>query len=561
MIPSLFTALVAGVGLAAAVPACKPVSDPQVTIRNGTYRGTRDTHYHHEKFLGMPYAQPPVGSLRFRPPQSLNSSWDDVRNATAFSPMCIGYGSDTWVLGNYVSEDCLKLNVVRPKGVNAHDKLPVAVWIHGGAYQYGSSSDPRYNLSYVVAKSEAMGQPIVAVSLNYRLQNWGFMFTEALAEEGSTNVGYRDQRLAMHWVQENIAAFGGDPRKVTVFGESAGSMSIATHLVAYGGRDDHLFRSAIMQSGSALPTLRKHLTTADWQPYWVALLNQTSCTSATNAAALQCLRAMDAHKLSNIFNSSFAPYPGITAAIDGDFLTESSTYAVRGGKMLAVPIIMGTNTDEGTAFGTTGIDTDAEFIAYLKTTGLTDAMASRVLEMYPDDPAIGIPKTYTGRPTDPWGAQFKRVSAYRGDYFMTGPRRLTTEVNAGKGADTYSYDFDVLNSGIPNIIGSTHFQEIPYMFNNTLGAGFETAVATNPLAGKGQNYFDLVDLMSRMWVSFVNHMDPNQHGVAGTPIWPKYTLDKPQNIVFNANVSHLSYVEDDTYRAEGMKYIVEDIYA
>lgn len=509
---SIFTALVAGVGLAAAAPtACS--SAPHVTIRNGTYRGAVDTHYQHEKFLGMPYAQPPVGDLRFRVPQSLNSSWEGSRNATEFSPMCIGYGSDTWVLGNYVSEDCLTINVVRPKGVTAGADLPVALWIHGGAYEYGSSADPRYNLSYIVAKSEDMGQPIIAASLNYRLQNWGFMFTEALAEEGSTNVAYRDQRLAMHWVQENIRAFGGDPRKVTAFGESAGSMSIATHLVAYGGRDDSLFRGVIMESGSALPTLRVHKTTQDWQPYWLALLNQTDCSSAaSNADALKCLRAMDATTLSNIFNSSFAPYPGITASIDGDFLTESSTTAVRSGKMLSVPMIMGTNTDEGTAFGTTGINTDDEFVAYMKTTGLTSEMAAKVLELYPDIPSEGIPKTYEGRPSGIWGSQFKRVAAYRGDYFMGGPRRLTTQINAGKGTDTWSYDFDVLNAGLPAIIGSTHFQEIPYVWNNTVAAGFVNAVSTSPFAGKGQNYYDLVNVMSRMWVSFFNSLDPNNNG-------------------------------------------------
>jgi carboxylesterase type B len=210
---------------------------PTVQVLNGTYSGVHSPEYNQDLFLGMPYSQPPVGDLRFRVAQSLNTSWTGTKNATQYSLECIGYGSDQWVLGNKISEDCLTLNVIRPSGLTG-EALPVAVWIHGGGFFEGGSADPRYNLSYIVQQSSKMNTPFIGVSINYRLQAWGFIFGKDIAEEGSTNLGIRDQRLALYWVQENIAAFGGDPTKVTIWGESAGGFSVGAQLVAYGGRDD-----------------------------------------------------------------------------------------------------------------------------------------------------------------------------------------------------------------------------------------------------------------------------------------------------------------------------------
>ena len=233
--------LLAATASAATVP--RDNTAPTVRLANGSYYGLHSKTYKQDMFLGMPFAQPPVGDLRLRRPRSLNSTWQGSRNATEYGYECIGYGSDQWAQtgANYVNEDCLTVNVVRPEGVRAGAKLPVAVWIHGGAYYMGGGSDPRYNTSFLVQQSVAMGTPIVAVTFNYRLSSWGFLYSSELAAEGATNLGMRDQRLALHWVQENIGAFGGDRAKVTVFGESADCLTVGTQLVAYGGRDDGLF--------------------------------------------------------------------------------------------------------------------------------------------------------------------------------------------------------------------------------------------------------------------------------------------------------------------------------
>ena len=170
----------------------------------------------------MPFAQPPVGDLRFANPVPLfNESWEGERNATEYGYWCYGQNNDA---GYNPSEDCLTINVIRPSGYE-EQLLPVAAWIYGGGFYAGGSANTKYNLSYIVEQSVAMGKPMMALSMNYRVSAWGFMRSEELVADNSTNMGMRDQRLALHWVQENIAAFGGDPTKVTIWGESAGTLN------------------------------------------------------------------------------------------------------------------------------------------------------------------------------------------------------------------------------------------------------------------------------------------------------------------------------------------------
>lgn len=213
------------------------------TTKNGTYQGRYLQDWDQDAFLGIPYAQPPLGDLRFRWPQSINSSFDGTRDASAYGYSCMQYHSTF-----NISEDCLTLNVIRPSG-NHTKPLPVLVWIYGGGLYAGSTADPQYNLSGIVRVSQDLGQPVIAVDMNYRLGMWGFLQTPGLVAEGSSNAGLMDQRLALRWIQENIAAFGGDPSRVVVWGESAGAQSIAYHLFSYDGRDDGLYRGAIMESG------------------------------------------------------------------------------------------------------------------------------------------------------------------------------------------------------------------------------------------------------------------------------------------------------------------------
>jgi carboxylesterase type B len=181
--------------------------EPTVTVRNGTYTGIHSSSYDQDFFLGLPFAQPPLADLRFRKPQSLKTTWYGARNASAYSAACVGYGGDNIAYPSQ-SEDCLYLNIVRPSG-DEHKNLPIGVWIHGGGYYMGSGIDQRYNLSRIVKRSIEIRKPFIGVSINYRGSAWGFLSGKEVLESGETNLGLRDQRMALQWINENIGAFGG----------------------------------------------------------------------------------------------------------------------------------------------------------------------------------------------------------------------------------------------------------------------------------------------------------------------------------------------------------------
>ncbi|CAK7213773.1 hypothetical protein SEUCBS140593_001958 [Sporothrix eucalyptigena] len=554
--------LALAIGLLARSATCYPYSPatiPTVTVVNGSYTGLYNTHYDQDFFLGMPYAQPPVGDLRFRVAQPLDTTWNGTRNATQYSYECYGYSSDDWVLGNPVSEDCLTINVVRPHGISEQDSLPVAFWIYGGGFTAGGSLDPRYNLSYIVQQSVEMDTPMIGVSINYRVQAWGFLHSQELVNENSTNMGLRDQRLGLHWVQENIAAFGGDPKRVTIWGQSAGAESVGYHLVAYGGRDDGLFARALSESGTPVASTA-YWNVTEWQPVYDAVVNATNCSGA--ADSLSCLRNVPAATLNNVFNSTTVKAATFIPVIDGDIVQRSGAQQLLDGDFVKVPYLLGTNFDEGTQFTRGVINTTDQFLAYIKTFGPNDTVAETLAALYPDIPAIGIPATLDGRPPESewvtYGKQWKRAAAFTGDLKEQSVRRFAAQAWAQYNVSAYSYHFDVRANGDTPEIGSTHFVEVAFVFHNTQGNGYKNVVAVDPFEGEPETFFELATLMSRMWVSFVNYGDPNYSGVTRVK-WPVYSLDTPQNIVFDVNVTNLAYIEDDYYRAPGMAYIEEHL--
>lgn len=531
---------------------------PTANTLNGTYYGYHNSFYNEDFFLGMPYAQPPVNNLRYEPPQALNSSWAGAKNATQYGYECVGYGLDTESQGNYVSEDCLTLNVIRPSGYDG-TPLPVGVWIHGGGYVEGGGADHRYNLSFIVQNSAEAGIPIIGVSINYRLAGWGFLFSKELQDAGAGNLGLRDQRMALHWVQENIASFGGDPTKVTIWGESAGAGSVGAQLVAYGGRDDKLFRGAIAESGAPI-LFGRDMTLNYSQTVYDNVTRATNCSAASDT--LQCLREVPFEALNSVLNSSVVASGSTFPVIDGDFLQESPTLQLKAGTFVKVPFLIGANHDEGTAFGPRGINTTTEVAEYLVAEYLQAGDNSSVnilLALYPDIPEIGIPGTFQGRPGADLGLMYKRTSAIAGDYSMHASRRATNQAWAAQNVTSYSYLFNVLVNGMPNTVGATHFQEVAFMLDNTNGLGYPQNGLPNPFGGEPQTYTELARLMTRMWAGFISGGDPNLSGVPA-PTWPAYTLDNPQTFIFNANVTNLSYVEPDIYRAEGIQWMIDNMY-
>lgn len=475
---------------------------PMATANNGTYTGLYNSEYDQDFFLGIPYAQPPVGDLRFRNPISLNTTWEGNADATKFSSACYNFDVSPLPGVNY-SEDCLTLNIIRPSGTGPDANLPVGVWIHGGGHTSGSNQDPNYNMSFIVQQSAATGKPFIGVNVNYRLQLFGFMYGSAVVESGVGNLGYKDQHLALRWLQENIAAFGGDASKVTIWGESAGAESAGAHMISYGGRDQGLFRGVILESGGPISPFRYN-SPAEWDLHYNAITRAANCSSA--ADTLSCLRAVPSRTLYSIFASNVtASIPPLGMEVDGDFIQGNAREALLSGHFVKVPVLQGQNHDEGTALSVSGINTSEEFLANVRSRGPDNATALKIAELYPDIPEIGIPSTLKGLPPASLGLQYKRISAFVGDLTWHSPRRLTDQILARNNVSSWSYLFNIIPNGIPPTTGATHFTEVAFMLYNLHGLGY----AESPFAGKPQSYRDVADIMSRYWVNFIVDGDPN----------------------------------------------------
>lgn len=555
---------VLGSAISHTIHKTRETSAPTAATLNGTYQGVYSSSYNQDLFLGVPYAQPPVGNLRLRNPQSLNSTFNGVKSAVEYYPECVGYGGDQ--IGYEVSEDCLVLNVVRPSGFEGQ-LLPVAVWIHGGGLRMGGATDQRYNLSFIVESSVEIGKPIIGVSVAYRLGPWGFLYSQEIQESGQTNIGLRDQRLALQYIQENIGAFGGDPTKVTIWGESAGGLSVGLHIMAYGGRDDKLFRAGIMESGNPVNYVAFRNTTY-YQPLYDQVLSATGYLNNNTGDSLDHLRSLPYDQLNAVFNTS--SYNGTTGRInpvvDGDWIQKLTSIQLADGDFVHVPIISGANTDEGTHFGPTGIQNETQFLNYL-TNGsaiapdpginLPDSFAQEILRAYPDDPCVGIPAGLgCKRLNSTYGYEFRRTSAYAGDAVFIANRRLTCQTWANASVPAYSFRFNTIPSPMTPETGVSHFFEVAFVMNNVDGVGYNA----NPFAGEPDSYRALSKLMSASWASFASDLDPNAFRAANPAIagssaaWPVYS-EGALNIVWDANATALTYTEVDDFRKDGIDLI------
>ncbi|KAG8961648.1 hypothetical protein FRC03_005105 [Tulasnella sp. 419] len=289
-----------------------------------------------EKFLGIRYAEAPRYKLPI-PVTSYGADWIDVSrhgSACPQQPFRIETSSKwvTGILKKFIdglfekhlpeSEDCLNLDIVRPIGTSTGSKLPVVVWIYGGAFLTGYTGLSVYDGKRLVELSQMLGQPMIFVAINYRLGGWGFLDSKDVRDAGVGNLGLHDQREALRWVQRNIAAFGGDPARVTAWGESAGAISIGFHMLANGGNTEGLFHAAIMQSGAYLPIAPGEGA----QSKYDALVNLVGCQNEQNK--LECLRKVPYETLKTVlrdrgdaFNCS-GPIPTWIPRVDGTLLNQ-----------------------------------------------------------------------------------------------------------------------------------------------------------------------------------------------------------------------------------------------
>ncbi|KAL2008244.1 hypothetical protein VTN00DRAFT_8226 [Thermoascus crustaceus] len=509
---------------------------PRARVLNGTYVGVRNEAYDQDFFLGIPYAQQPVGDLRFTVPQSLNETWQGKRDAKEYSDICVGYGTDS--IWYPMSEACLTLNVIRGSDVNEFSKLPVGVWIHGGGFYMGSGSDQRYNMSRIIENAYKIDKPFIAVTFNYRLSAWGFLSSSQVSGSGNTNLGLRDQRMALQWIQENIHAFGGDPKKVTIW--------VNLPVGSYGGRDDRLFRGAIMESGGSISPGPANYT--DYQTLYDSIVGRVDCSDAVDT--LQCLREVPFEKLNSVLNGTDGSSQyNFGSVVDGDFLKNWGSVQLNNGQFVKVPIIAGTNTDEGTR--DLGHRVSTRRSNGQQGIKLPSSVAKRILELYPDDPSQGIPSFLGDQRVPSMGYQWRRTSAYGGDYYMHANRRRQCEAWAEASVPAYCYRFNVRAADVPYIVGATHFEEVAFVFNNIEGLGYHYG---KPFSGMPESYAELSTLMTSMWASFIHDLDPNTGVRKSFPNrWIPYAKGKPVDIVFDANTT--SHMEPDTWRKDGIDYI------
>ena len=331
------------------------------------------------------------------------------------------------------------------------------------------------------------------------------------------------------------------------------------HLTAYGGRDDKLFRAAIMESGN--PVHFNHLNDPmEYAPWFNAIVSRTPCANATSQ--IECLRTLSAEQYNAAVNvtSPTLNTTGFMPSLDGDFIQKRTSIQLAEGDFVHVPIISGANSDEGTAFSPSPVNTTEDLFNFMTMgeNGVPADLANQLLEAYPDDPSVNVVANLgDARPGPPFGAQFRRSASYFGDQVFIALRRLTCQTWAAAGVPAYCYRFNAIPAGIPPAIGVTHFQEVSFVFLNLMGVGY-APVAVPPFTNKTQSYRDLSRFMSSSWVSFVSDLDPNAWRKGGVwngteEMWPKYDVANPQDYVFDANVT--SHAEPDTWRKEGIDLI------
>jgi para-nitrobenzyl esterase len=485
--------------LAAAAPKS---SAPVVHIQSGRVRGLVRGGL--MIFKGIPYAKPPVGKLRWQPPQPA-APWPGVRSATAFGSDCmqLPFPHDAAPLRTTPSEDCLYLNVWAPR--HASHPLPVMVWIYGGGFVNGGSSPAVYSGASFARDG------VVFVSFNYRLSRFGFFAFPALIKEGGLvgNYAFMDQIAALKWVRRNISAFGGDPTQVTIFGESAGGMSVNLLLTSPLARG--LFERAMIESGGGRDNLltpplldqegpRGERSAVEDGVAFAQLMG----IQGTGAAALAALRRLPAEKIVNGINmaSMFAQgnvYSG--PMVDGKVMVEPSDAVFMAGHQNKVPVVVGANTLD------IGFSRAKTLDELFKPFGAREAEARKVFDPSNDESvqAVGY-----------------KISAAR---MMLEPARFVAHEVAASGEPAYEYRFGYVASALrQKFPGAPHSSEIPYVFDTISKSMWSDF-------GKGITAGDLATArdMHVYWVSFAKTGDPNGPGL---PHWSKIAPDGDQLMNF-----------------------------
>ena len=347
-----------------------------------------------EVFLGISFGLDTSGENRFKPPRPYTPAPGSIIDATSYGPACPQPVEEASPPFDYtdvleISEDCLNLIIGRPKGTASNSSLPVMVWIHGGSFWSGQNREASNAPDGIVSQSVANGLPVIVVAINYRPGLFGFAHSGALSAEGSENAGLRDQRLALEWVRDHIDQFGGNPDKVTIFGQSSGGLAVGMQIMAYGGSKPVPFQQGICESQANEPGITGNFTIDGMQ----LMVDAVGCNTSDlhSAETVQCLRDFD---METLLNASISTYVADIAhnigdiwlpVVDGDFLPAAPSQLIKDGKFADVTTMIGWCENDLTAFTDTSITTDEQVHDFIQTyiPTMTSANVDKLLSLYP----------------------------------------------------------------------------------------------------------------------------------------------------------------------------------
>jgi para-nitrobenzyl esterase len=482
-----------------------------VEVNCGKIKGYTENNLH--IFKGIPYAEPPIGDLRFNPPLA-KKPWNGVLDTTEFGPCAYqGYTPLEEFTGKLQpeSEDCLTLNIWTP-GID-NKKRPVMFWIHGGAFIMGGSK----SLAYDCSKLAQCGD-VVLVSINYRLGAFGYLFIPGI----TANVGQLDQILALKWVHDNIAKFGGDPDKVTIFGESAGAYSVIT-LPAMPAATG-LFHRIIAQS---MPTIDPKVTKKPTRDLMHALGIKTGDINALRKVAPEEIIKVQ-NEITKVGALAFRPI------IDGKTFPVHPLTVFKEGKCKNIDLIMGTNLNEAKLFTslnplTSKIKDEKAIMLYLGMMGINSEKAINIIKTYKEARA-GI---LSNEPKE-------LLDSIVTDLMFRVATLQILEVQSTYQPNTYNYLFTWETSALNGMLGSCHALEFPFIFNTFEDPGMKA------LVGKSTNTEILCENMMDAWLSFAHNGNPNHNGI---PHWSPYDKKSRAILLFGNEIKTANALFEKERRA------------
>jgi para-nitrobenzyl esterase len=465
-------------------------AEPIAVTREGSLRGTKLDDRGIYVFRGVSYGQSTAGAARFKPPQRV-AKWQGVKDALKFGPICPqagDVGRRTTVPDELLqhSEDCLVLNVWTP-ALTDNGKRPVMVWLHGRGFYAGAGSEPLYDGARLAKRGN-----VVVVSVNHRLNVFGYLYLgEIGGKEFATsgNAGVQDMQLALEWVRDNIAAFGGDASNVTIFGESGGGVKVSTLLGVPQAKG--LFRRGIIESGARTRGM----------PLATAVKNTQTVMSRLQVKTVAELQAVPMDTLLAAVTTTGRTEPDFGPIVDKQYLPADMFEPVAAPSSHGIPIIVGSNRDEYALYAREHPQAGKMTEAQLRE-DLTPTFGTRTEELL---------AAY--RQSRPQATPWDLMIAIRSNRFHVGPVRLAEAASKSSQVYVYSFDFE------PTALKAAHGAEIPFVFSNA---------TANPNARPGAKAVE--DAMSDAWIAFARTGNPNHPGM---PTWPTYDPKVRGTMVFD----------------------------